>query len=349
MDNKKRRMRERLMYQLLLTNTIVFIISYIIIILVLALIFKLEKYEFYFAKALFHPAVTISSILFISLNIAFLMFFKFSKKFLRPIHELQKGMNQVKNGNFNVRIDDEFHNETQDLISNFNLMVEELQKSETLKADFISNVSHEFKTPLSSIQGYATLLQDENLSKEEKEKYTKCIIDSSQKLNVLVSNILKISKIDNQKIIVEKEKFELDEQIREEILLLEKEWTKKNIELDLDLEEVSIYQDKTLLAHVFSNLIGNAIKYSNNDSKILIKLYKEYDKIIVIIKDYGIGISKENLPYIFNKFYQVEPSRSNNGNGLGLALVKGIIDLIGAEIEVESEINEGTLFKVILN
>ena len=349
MESKKRRMREKLMYQLVVTNVILFLFSYLFVIVAITFAFRIEGYEFNFAKAFFHPFVTFSLIIFFSLNVALVIFFRFSKRFLRPFHELKKGMDQVKSGNFNIRIDNEYHNETQDLINNFNLMVEELQKSETLKSDFISNVSHEFKTPLSSIQGYATLLQDESLSKEDKDKYTKYIIDSTQKLNILISNILKISKIDNQKIVIEQELFELDEQIREVVLSLEKEWTNKNIELDIDLDEVSIRTDKTLLSHVWSNIIGNAIKYSYDNSKIEIKLRNENDKIKVTIKDYGIGIEEEKVPYIFNKFYQGDTSHSNEGNGLGLALVKGIVDLINGKIEVHSEVNKGTEFIVTLN
>ena len=160
---------------------------------------------------------------------------------------------------------------------------------------------------------------------------------------------MKISKIDNQKIVIEQELFELDEQIREVVLSLEKEWTNKNIELDIDLDEVSIRTDKTLLSHVWSNIIGNAIKYSYDNSKIEIKLRNENDKIKVTIKDYGIGIEEEKIPYIFNKFYQGDTSHSNEGNGLGLALVKGIVDLINGKIEVHSEVNKGTEFIVTLN
>ena len=259
MDEKKR-FRERLIYQLVFTNIILGIFSYALFFGGMAIIYHFEEYEFRSPNALFHPMLSISVLLFVSLNLGVMLFIKFSKKFLKPINELQKGMNEVKHGNFNVQVDNTYHNETKDLIDNFNLMVLELQKSETLKSDFISNVSHEFKTPLSSIQGYATLLQDESLSKEDREKYTKYIIDSTQKLNLLVSNILKISKIDNQKIIIEPTVFSLDEQIRESILTLEKEWVEKNIDLIIDLEEIDIKTDKVLLSNVWNNLIGNAIK-----------------------------------------------------------------------------------------
>lgn len=347
MDNKKK-MREKMIYQLVTSIFSLIIFCYILLAGFIAVIIHFEQYDIDTPKAIFPPFMSISTIIFISLIIGLAFSIYISRKFLRPISILQKGMNEVKNGNFNIKIDNIYQNETKDLIDNFNLMVGELQKSETLKSDFISNVSHEFKTPLSSIQGYATLLQDESLSKEDREKYTKYIIDSTQNLNILVSNILKISKIDNQKIIIEPTIFSLDEQIRECILSLEKEWVEKNIELDINLEEINIKTDKILLNNVWNNLIGNAIKYSNKNGKIEIKGYKEQNEIKISIKDYGIGIKEENLPYIFNKFYQGDTSHASEGNGLGLALVKGILDLIDGKINVVSKINEGSEFIVTL-
>lgn len=347
---EKTKFREKLIYQLVLTNLVLFVFSFGIFIGSLAIISYIENYEIHTPthRPFFNPIIIGIILLFISINLGLFVSIKFSKKFLRPINALQQGMKEVKNGNFNVKLTNVYHNETKNLIDNFNLMVNELKKSETLKSDFISNVSHEFKTPLSSIQGYATLLQDENLSSEDKEKYTKNIIDSTRKLNELVSNILKISKIDNQKIIIEPKVYSLDEQIRECILSLEKEWVEKNINLDINLDEIEIKTDKSLLDNVWNNLIGNAIKYSNQDGKIEISGHKKDNKIIVSIKDYGIGIKEENLPYIFNKFYQGDTSHASEGNGLGLALVKGIIDLIDAEIEVYSKENEGSEFIVKL-
>ena len=347
---EKTKFREKLIYQLVLTNLVLFVFSFGIFIGSLAIISYIENYEIHTPthRSFFNPIIIGIILLFISINLGLFVSIKFSKKFLRPINALQQGMKEVKNGNFNVKLTNVYHNETKNLIDNFNLMVNELKKSETLKSDFISNVSHEFKTPLSSIQGYATLLQDENLSSEDKEKYTKNIIDSTRKLNELVSNILKISKIDNQKIIIEPKVYSLDEQIRECILSLEKEWVEKNINLDINLDEIEIKTDKSLLDNVWNNLIGNAIKYSNQDGKIEISGYKKEDKIIVSIRDYGVGIKEENLPYIFNKFYQGDTSHASEGNGLGLALVKGIIDLIDAEIEVYSKENEGSEFIVKL-
>ena len=348
MANKRKRKDEWLFRLTFLIFVTVFV-SYIFLGGLIILIYFLDDYEVHSKQPVLPPFFSLIFTISICLILVWVFAIYLGKRFLRPIAVLQRAMNEVKNGNFNIRIDNIYEHEAKILIDNFNLMVGELRKSETLKNDFISNVSHEFKTPLSSIQGYATLLQDETLSKEDKDKYTKYIIDSTQRLNVLVSNILKMSKIDNQKIVIEQEVFELDEQIREVVLSLEKEWTNKSIELDIDLEEVSIKTDKTLLSHVWSNIISNAIKFSYDNSKIEIKLKVIDDKIKVTIKDYGIGIEEDKLPYIFNKFYQGDTSHSKEGNGLGLALVKGILDLINGEVEVKSEVNKGTEFIVTLN
>ena len=348
MMNDERKFKEKFIVRLTISIFIVVILSYVLFILLVLGIIYFEEYKIDDTRAFFPPFFSLSTITLFCLVLGLFFSNFISRRFLKPISELQKGMNEVKNGNFNVNIENEYQDEAKYLIDNFNLMVEELKKSETLKSDFISNVSHEFKTPLASIQGYATLLQDDSLSKEDKEKYTKYIIDSSQKLNELVSNILKISKIDNQKIVIEPTIFSLDEQIRESILTFEKEWIKKDIELIIDLEELEIRTDKSLLSNVWNNLIGNAIKYSNENSKIEIKGYKLNNRIKIHIKDYGIGIKSEDLPYIFNKFYQVDSSRTSEGNGLGLALVKGILDLVDGTIEVNSVVNEGSEFIVTL-
>ena len=217
-----------------------------------------------------------------------------------------------------------------------------------LKNDFVSNVSHEFKTPLSIIEGYVTLLQDPSLSEENREKYTQIIIDATKKLSTLVNNVLKISRIDNRKISINKEMFSLDEQIREAILFYQDEWVNKEIEFDIDLEEINITADKNLLVNVWNNLINNAIKFSNKKSTIFVRLIKEKDNVILTIKDQGCGIEKEDLPYIFDKFFQSDKSHKTHGNGLGLTLVREIVELSKGTIEVDSEVNVGTTFKVVL-
>lgn len=274
--------------------------------------------------------------------------FHLGKKFVNPLNSLKKMTSEVAKGNFESKINEKDipNNEVGEFMKNFNTMVDELKKNEVLKTDFISNVSHEFKTPLAIIQGYATLLQDENISEEERIKYSQIIFEATQRLTTLVNDILKISKIDNRKITIDDSSFNLDEQIRECILSYEDYWNSKNLELDIDLEETVIVADKNLLNNVWNNLINNAIKYSSDNGKIEISLRKENNLAIFKIKDYGCGINEEDLPYIFDKFYQADKSHASSGNGLGLALTKKIVLLSKGSIDVNSKVNEGSEFIV---
>ena len=269
-------------------------------------------------------------------------------RYLKPIGELKKMTSKVAKGDFTVQVENIPDNEFKEFFEEFNIMVQELRKNEVLKNDFVSNVSHEYKTPLSVIEGYSTLLQDPSVSEEEKQKYVLIIKDATKKMSTLVNNVLKISKLDARKISTNVEEYRLDEQIRECILFYEEEWTRKNIEFDINMDETIVKSDKNLLVNVWDNLIGNAIKYTNNDSKISISLVEEEKFIKTTISDQGIGISNEDLPYIFDKFYQSDKSRKSEGNGLGLTLVKKIIDLVDGKIEVESELEKGTTFKVYI-
>lgn len=296
----------------------------------------------------FSPMNTIFVILGISIIIGTILSIYFGNRFLKPIKELKALTGEVAKGKFDIEVTDIPENEVGELIENFNIMVKELKKNEMLKEDFISNVSHEFKTPLSTIQGYSTLLQDDNLTDEDKNKYISIIFQATEKLTTLVNGILKISKIDNRKITIEKINYSLDEQIRESILSLEYMWNKKNIDLNIELENIMITADKNLLSNVWNNLISNAIKYSKNNGKIDIYLCLEDDLAKCTIKDYGCGIKEEDIPYIFDKFYQADKSHNSDGNGLGLALVKKIIELSKGKIVVNSKISEGSEFIVYL-
>ncbi|MGN1182971.1 MAG: sensor histidine kinase, partial [Faecalibacillus sp.] len=219
---------------------------------------------------------------------------------------------------------------------------------ETLRNDFIVNVSHEFKTPLAAIEGYATLMQDPHLSIQKKEQYTERIIFNCAQLSSLSSNILALSKLETQEFIFHKKIIRLDEQLRKNILLLENKWEKKHIQFHLDLPQINIFGDEQLLDRVWYNLIDNAIKYSHDQGIIEITIDNFDSEISVSISDEGIGIQQENLKYIFDKFYQVDHSRQSDGNGLGLSLVKEIIELCHGSIHVVSFPNIGSTFTVIL-
>lgn len=278
----------------------------------------------------------------------------FSKTVLKPLQELIAATKQIRKGNFNIRIPTvkSFNNkktEISDLIENFNLMSEELASIELFKNDFINNFSHEFKTPIASIIGFAKELERDDLSEEEKHIYLSIIIKESSRLATLSSNILLLTKLENQTIITNQTYFSLDEQIRNTILLMQEDWENKNLELDLSLDSVSYHGNEELISQVWINLINNAIKFSNQNGTIKIRLSQQDSQIIVTISDNGIGMDKKLLEHIFDKFYQGDSSRSTNGNGLGLSLVKKILDLSNGTISVTSQVDKGSTFTVILN
>ncbi|UNC91369.1 HAMP domain-containing sensor histidine kinase [Candidatus Contubernalis alkaliaceticus] len=270
------------------------------------------------------------------------------KRIVRPVVNLTWATQEVAKGNFNVQLEHKSEDEIGQLMENFNKMTKELNNIELLRKDFITNVSHEFKTPIASIQGFAKLLQQGNLSDDEKQEYTNIIVEETARLSNLSSNILKLSKIENQEIVEKMTLFSLDEQIRKSILLLEHAWSKKNIELDINLEKVNYVGDEGLLEQIWLNLLSNAIKFSDVNGIIGIRLSKTISAVKVIIKDNGIGMREENMMRIFEKFYQGDKTHSHEGNGLGLPLVKRILDLLGGKIYVESKLQEGSTFTVEL-
>lgn len=276
----------------------------------------------------------------------------FAYRTLKPIRDLSNATKQIAEGNFNVSIEELEYNdddtELNNLIKNFNIMVKKLSEIETLRSDFIANVSHEFKTPLATIQGYVTLLQDDKLTNEERKKYINIILDATSKINKLITNILKISKLENQEVEIVKKEYNISEQIRETIILLQAAWEKKNISFDLNLPDCIISSDEELLQQVWLNIFGNAIKFSSDSGVISSSLSIYDEKVYVEITDNGCGMSEDVMSHIFEKFYQGDKSHSNDGNGLGLALSHKIIHLCGGKITVQSKLNEGSTFTVIL-
>lgn len=238
--------------------------------------------------------------------------------------------------------------ELESTIENFNRMVRELNSVEIMRNDFIADVSHEFKTPLSAISGYATFLQDPELSEEEKKEYIKKIFFNIEKLNDLTANILHLSKLEHQQFMEEPASYRLDEQIREAIVFLEPKWSKKKIEFELELPQILYCGYRTLLFQVWTNMIGNAIKYTEAGGNIAVYLKQQGDGVQVIISDNGMGMTEETQKHIFDKFYQGDTARRSEGNGLGLALCKEIIKRCNGEIHVESTPGVGSVFIVTL-
>lgn len=265
------------------------------------------------------------------------------------VNEINVNINKIADGDFTVRMEPITKNpHINSAVSNFNKMVEKLNSVALLKNDFVSSFTHEFKTPIFSIKGYAELLEGgDNLTKEQKE-YIRIIVEESNRLSVLSEKTMKLARLDNQTEAGEFESFSLDGQIEDCILLLDNQLKEKNIEVDVKLKPIKIKSDKSLLKEVWINLLSNAVKYSKRNGKISIKLYRERDKVVVSIRDNGVGMSPDQQAHIFEKFYQADKYYGGKGLGLGLSIVKRILELIGGQIECVSELDVGTEFKVYL-
>ena len=266
---------------------------------------------------------------------------------VNPTKKLIKATEKVATGDFDIELENHRTDEFGILISSFNSMAKELKSIEIFRNDFISDISHEFRTPLTSIEGYTKLLRD--CSEEERRGYVDIIIEETKRLSILTTNILTLNRVDNQNISTPMEDFVMDEQIRRAILLLENKWVEKEIGLEIDLENIQYRGNPGLMYQVWINLIDNAIKFSPKGGTIEIRLYEEFGNIIFSIKDNGTGISKEDQKKIFEKFYKGDKSRNTDGNGLGLSIVKRIIEIHHGEILLESSINVGTSIMVKLS
>ncbi|MTI96267.1 MAG: HAMP domain-containing histidine kinase [Firmicutes bacterium] len=267
---------------------------------------------------------------------------------VKPIRRLSEATREIAKGNFDVQVDAVSNDEIGQLTENFNRMVRELKSIEYLRKDFISNVSHEFKTPIASIQGFARLLQSDGLSPEERAEYAEIIVEETGRLSRLSSNMMKLSKLETQEIVERGTPFALDEQIRKSIVLLEPEWETKGITFNIELVSVMYQGNEELLHQVWLNLLGNAIKFSEKGGTIDIRLWQQEKQVFIEIADQGIGMDAEVQSRIFEKFYQGEKAHFREGSGLGLALVKRIIEMHGGRIDVESVPGQGSTFTVRL-
>lgn len=268
---------------------------------------------------------------------------------LNPVRELSTALKKVSHGDYTVTLSPELHKgEVRELYEDFNQMVQELNSTETLHSDFVSNVSHEFKTPLTTISGYATLLQDDTLGPEERNEYIETIIQSTKELSRMTGNILNLSRLENQNVICEKEDFRVDEQIRQSILRMEPIWSAKNISINPELDNITWYGNMELTAHIWNNLLENAVKFTPPGGEINISAHISENQLVVSFQDSGIGMTPEVQARVFDKFYQGDTSHKRKGNGLGLALVRRIVTLYGGSIELESFPELGSTFKILL-
>lgn len=271
----------------------------------------------------------------------------------KPVKKIQEGIHQIIGGDFKTEIPYLYHessgNEFDEIITGLNTMAKELGSVETLRTDFISNVSHEMKTPLAVIQNYGTLLQTPGVSSEKRVEYAKAINEQTRRMSSLITNILKLNKLENQQIYPNVQKYDLGEQLCECMLSFENDWEKKNIEIDADLaEDVIVNADPEMMSLVWNNLLSNAIKFTEDGGQVGLYLKTDADQAIVQVRDTGCGMSADTGRNIFHKFYQGDTSHATQGNGLGLALVKRVIDISGATISVSSKPGEGSTFTVIM-
>lgn len=270
----------------------------------------------------------------------------------RPVEKILEATERITAGDFSVRIATDHpygrYNEFDRIIEDLNRMTAELSKTEVLRSDFVSNVSHELKTPLAIIENYSTAIRDAEIDRETRERYADVLIATAKRLSSLVTNILKLNRLENQQIRTEQTSVRLDEMLSDAILQFEDRIEEKKLELDCDLDEIAIVSDPNYLEIVWNNLISNAVKFTDAGGSIRVSLKEERGAAVVRVSDTGCGISKETGEHIFDKFYQGDTSHAQEGNGLGLALVKKVIDVLGGEISVESEVGKGSTFLVRL-
>lgn len=269
----------------------------------------------------------------------------------KPVKQIMEALDQVMQGDFSVRIAPvkEFAGETgfNEIITAINKMTAELQGTETLRTDFIANVSHELKTPLAVMGNYATMLQRPGITEKEKNEYAKAISEAARRLAALITNILKLNKLENQQIFPQPTEFDLGEQLCQCLLQFEDAWDAKNLEIETDIEDdVHIKSVPELLSLVWNNLISNAVKFTPEGGTIGVALKNEGTLVTVSVSDTGYGINPETGKHIFEKFYQGDTSHATQGNGLGLALVKRVVDILQGEIFVQSTPGKGSTFSV---
>ena len=267
---------------------------------------------------------------------------------VKPIRRISKASKEIARGNFDISITPASRDEIGQLTEDFNTMAKELKNIETLQIDFVANVSHEFKTPVTAITGYARLIQDGGLAPEQASEYGGIIRSEGERLSVLSENLLRLSELDNGTIREQDTAFSLDEQLRQTVLLLEPQWSRKGIEWALDLSPVRVTANEPLLKEVWLNLIHNAVKFSHTGGTVAINMSRRGQTVCVTVADSGIGISPRESEHLFERFYKADPSRSRGGNGLGLVIARKIVDRTGGTITFESEPGKGASFTVEL-
>lgn len=266
----------------------------------------------------------------------------------KPVKRISDASKKVAEGDFSVQLEPKGSGEIRELTENFNSMIRGLSANEYLHKEFISNISHEFNTPITSLKGYAKLLKNDALTPEQRTEYADIIIAESDRLSRLSADMLKLSELENRGLPPERKSFSLDEQIRSAVILLQQSWESKSIALDIDLEEIYFNGDESLLYQLWVNLISNAVRYTERGGMIRISLRSDGGNVTVSVSDSGRGMTPEEADKVFRRFYKADKSRSLEGTGLGLAIAKRIAELHGGDITASGQIGKGSTFKVTL-
>ena len=334
------------------------IISYVFILVIITLVIALSLFAVLYYNGAFSggepdgfpisPVLLVVLLVLVSAIIGCVLSVALYSLSFKELKRFQTAMNKVAKGDFTVTLPENEENYMRDLNTSFNTMVRSLKSIETLKKDFISDFSHEFKTPLSSICGFAKLLGSKSLTNEERQEYIDIIASESSRLSTLAENTLYMARLENADGVLEKHYYALDEQLRKCALMFQSDADKKNIELVLVGENVTYFGNEGLMQQLWINLIGNAVKFTPDGGKIEITVTEDDKVITVIVQDNGVGMNEQTKAKIFDKFYQGDSSRSTLGNGLGLAIVKRIVEITRGSIEVESQVGQGSTFKVKL-
>jgi len=324
---------------LLITSMIIMIIGILLIRIGAINIARLSRNE---------PIIPIFILLIISVLVGTVVSFIISQFPLKPIRRVIDATNRLAAGDFSTRLRLAGPSAFTELADSFNRMAEELGGIEMLRADFVDNFSHEFKTPIVSIKGFAEELKHDDLSPEQRNEYLDIIIGESSRLATLATNVLNLSRVEKQTILANRERFDLTEQLRRCVLLFENKLNQHRLNLTIELDEIALVGDEDLLSQVWINLIDNAVKFTPEGGSIGIRLIKSGNQARFVIQDDGYGISEESQKHVFDKFFQGDPSHSTQGNGLGLSIARRIVTLYGGTIACQSQDGVGTEFTVDL-
>lgn len=335
----------------LLTLNLFFIVFLFLVMATLIVYFGVDK-GFLVENGRITPGGALVTIYAVCIMIAVSIVFMIRKVFIAPIRQIMAAMDELAQGNFDTRIDmsgEKYRpREIKEFAESFNKTAEELSGTEILRKDFINNFSHEFKTPIVSINGFAELLIEEDLPPGDRKEYLEIIRDESRRLAELSTSILTLSRIESQSILKDREDIRLDEQIRQSVLVTDQKWRDKTLDFRLDLEEAVYSGSPSLLKEVWLNILDNAAKFSPAGEVISVTLRKKEGRFVAAITDHGPGMDEKTVSHIFEQFYQGDTSHTAQGNGLGLAMVQKIVQLHGGSIEVDTAPGKGSCFTVVL-